>query len=370
MTKLSESDESALVTLATALVDQQRARPLVMPQENAPGYWFGGGNLVREPDGSLLLVGRYRNAGDSRRKVAAGERGLELALFRLTDSVQPPKKVASFPKSVLGVGDPDVLSIEGSALRIAANGAVELFVSSEKAGIDYPPGLEEFLKPGTGVWTIDRIAADSVDDLGDAPIAPLLESRDSRFLHVKDPLLWDPADGRQLVLFCTHPYCWTSSNSGYAELANGRVVADSARWDFFPRGTTWDVAITRVTCVCDVPRVGRFRNRNVALVFYDGGESIRQLDEHAAAVARPRGYSCEEIGGAAYIVDDNLDQVHRLSRDRPLFVSPWGTGCSRYVDVLATDDAVIATWQQAQADGSQPLVMHSLDRQTVASVLS
>ena len=35
-----------LCTFAQALVDQTAARVLVSPYENAPGYWFGGGNMV------------------------------------------------------------------------------------------------------------------------------------------------------------------------------------------------------------------------------------------------------------------------------------------------------------------------------------
>ena len=61
----------------------------------------------------------------------------------------------SFSKPELNVGDRSVLSIEGSALLFNEQG-VELFVSSEKAGIDYPAEFRSFLKPGTGVWTIER----------------------------------------------------------------------------------------------------------------------------------------------------------------------------------------------------------------------
>ena len=52
-----------------------------------------------------------------------------------------------------------------------------------------------------------------------------------------------------------------------------------------------------------------------------------------------------------------------------MFVSPYGTGCSRYVDVLVTDDAFYTTWQQSQDDLSQPLVMTKVDRNEVASLL-
>jgi hypothetical protein len=88
-------------------------------------------------------------------------------------------------------------------------------------------------------------------------------------------------------------------------------------------------------------------------------------------VKRPRGYSCEEIGGAAWIQNGDLASVERLSKHAPLFISPTGTGCSRYVDVLQTKDGrLIATWQQSQDDYSQPLVMNSLTAEEVEALLA
>jgi hypothetical protein len=59
-------------------VDQQKARIAVPPQQKSTGFWFGGGNMVEDADGRFYLVGRYRNFGDSRTGLGAGERGLEL----------------------------------------------------------------------------------------------------------------------------------------------------------------------------------------------------------------------------------------------------------------------------------------------------
>ena len=73
--------EEKLKALAVALVNQESARIIVEPQSPSPGFWFGGGNLIEDQDGRLYLVGRYRNYGDSRTGLSAGERGLELAIF-------------------------------------------------------------------------------------------------------------------------------------------------------------------------------------------------------------------------------------------------------------------------------------------------
>ena len=369
MASLESELQEPLTRFASALIDQQRARVIVPPTQPAGGFWFGGGNLVEDADGVLYVVGRYRDAGDSRTGVAAGKRGWELAIFASEDRGQSFEKLQRFGKSDLGVDGHEVLSIEGSALRWSGTG-VELFVSTEKAGIGYPSGFEEYLKPGTGVWSIERMAASTIAGLADAVPTTVVASDDPRFVHVKDPFVYETAGRDTAILFCTHPYCWTSSNTGYAIRRAGSDEFEPPVFDFFPRGVTWDVAMTRGTCVLDVPQVGAFRDRRASLLFYDGGECVRNLDEHTAAVARPRGYSCEELGGAAYITEGDFSTVERLSVCHPLFVSPHGSRCSRYVDVLKTRDGFYAAWQQSQPDGSQPLVLNVLSHDEARGLLA
>ncbi len=359
-----------LSRLAQALVDQHRGRVAVAPYGSESGFWFGGGNLVEAPDGTIYLVGRYRNPGDSRTGLTAGARGLELAIFRSDDSGRTFHKQLQFSKQDLATGEEPVLSIEGSALHWTTDGppgAVELFVSTEKAGRPYPDGLQSYLKPHTGVWTIEHLRADSIEQLDESRPTTILESHAPQFLHVKDPVVYDDADGDLVLLFCSHPFCWTSSNSGYMVRRRGETAFQPAVFDFFRRGFAWDVAMT---AVLDIPPVGRFRDHRTSLVFYDGGECVRNLAEHEAAVRRPRGYSCEELGGVAYFTDGRLDDMHRISELLPLLISPHGTGCSRYVDVLATREGMIATWQQAQPDGSQPLVSNFLTAERIEGILS
>ena len=131
-----------------------------------------------------------------------------------------------------------MLSIEGSALRWHNHG-VKLFVSSEKTGIGYPEGLEQFLKPGAGVWTIERLHATSMPELQNSAIEPLIDSARPGFLHVKDPVVYPRADGDLVLLLCTHPYCWSSSNTAYAIRHKGSHSLDDPHFVFFPRGGTW-----------------------------------------------------------------------------------------------------------------------------------
>jgi len=370
MERLPESLERKLVKLGHALIDHRRARLLVAPSQDQPGFWFGAGNLARHPrDKSLLLIGRYRDAGDSRSGLGQGARGRELALFRSTDEGQTFAKIRSWDKSDLYCGSA-VLSIEGSALRLS-RGRVEVLVATEKVH-PYPRGLTEYQKPGTGVWSIDAFAAPSVEALApQEQLRPLLCGQDPAYLHLKDPSLSPGfAPGQLLLLYCAHPFSWTSSTSGYALLeGEGPVEAHS---DFFPRGPAWDVAACRVTCRLPLPRTGAFAKLpRLSLYFYDGAECLRPLEAHRYAVARPRGHSCEELGGLAYGFDQDFPRLFRLSQLAPLFVSPEGTGSNRYVSVLAEGEGNLwATWQRSAASGAQPLFLHHLKADKVRGLLS
>lgn len=366
---LDAQKRDRLIRFGQALINQEAAHIVVAPNAEAEGYWFGGGNLAEAPNGDLYLVGRYRNAGDSRLGLAAGDRGLELAILRSTDRGKSFTKVLSMSKVDLNVDGRTVLSIEGTALRFTDDG-VELFVSTEKANIGYPTGLESYLKPNTGVWTIEHLQAPTVEALAEATIKTIITCDDPQWLHVKDPFLYEQPSGDLLVGFCTHPFCWTSSNSGYALRRHGEATFSPPVFDFFPRGFTWDVAMSRATAWLPVPRVGIFADEPMrTLIFYDGGESVRNLDEHKAAVSRPRGYSCEELGGLAVANGDGIGNIERLSPIEPLFISPNGLGTSRYVDVLTTKEGYYAIWQQSQPDRSQPLVMNFLSHADAQAIL-
>ncbi|MEP3481319.1 MAG: exo-alpha-sialidase [Fuerstiella sp.] len=354
-----------------ALIDQQKARAIVMPQESKSGFWFGGGNMILDADGHLLVVGRYRNAGDSRTGISSGTRGLELAIFR---SVQPStacedvtfEKVLSFSKPELQCGDQEVLSIEGSCLRRTESG-FQLFVSTEKANVSYPARVSSFQKPGAGVWTIDVLKAVDLAGLKQATVQACLQSEQPEHLHVKDPFFWNDGQ-RDRLGFCSHPFNWSSSNSGVVKLNDDGSIMGEADFNVVDRGTTWDVAMTRTTSVLPMPAVASGLSEWQSILFYCGGECVRELGQHATAVSRPRGYSCEEIGGTLLISDSDARGVVRISDLLPQFVSPYGTGCSRYVDVCQTPEGYFATWQQSQTDFSQPLVMNFVAHELVIQI--
>lgn len=370
MREMAERERSVLLDLLAALIDQQAARVLVPPYAALPGYWFGGGNLAAGDDGVIWLCGRYRNAGDSRTGLEAGVRGLECAILRSDDGGATFHKVCSWNKAELTQRYDKVISIEGTALYRRPDSTWEFYVSSERVR-PYPDALASYQKPGTGVWSIDLLTGAQPDTLDAATLVPVLVNRNTpEYLHVKDPVVFDASDGGTALIFCSHPYSWSSSNSGLA-IRSANAAGYSVRtWEVIGRGTTWDVAATRITSRLQVPRLGCFADAPPASVYlYDGAECLRPHAQDARAVRRPRGYSCEEIGGALVGWDAEFPQMTRLSTLQPLFVSPYGTGVSRYVDVLATTEGLLATWQQGQEDGSQPLVVHRLAWAEVERIL-
>ena len=358
-----------LTRLAQALVDQRAARVLVRPLESTDGFWFGGGNMVRLGDGSLAVVGRHRVAGDSRTGLVAGERGAQMAVYRAASFDKPFEKVLAFGKPEVAPAGKEVVSIEGTSLLIRP-GKVELYVSSEKTDL-YPDDIREYQKPGTGIWTIELMEAAGLDALAAGTARTVLASREPATVHVKDPKAYAEPDGSTTVLFCTHPFSWTCSNTAVAVRRPGNADFQITVRTLLEKGLVWDVAATRVTDRMPVPRVGRLRGLPpLSLYFYDGAECVRQLPDNAKAVRRPRGYSCEEIGGVAVGFDADFPRLHRLSVNAPLFISPAGTGCSRYVSTLVERDAIYATWQQSQDDRSQPLVGHALPMEQVERILA
>jgi hypothetical protein len=360
--------DASLVALLRELVDQERATVVVPPHAAVDGFWFGAGNAVVDPAaGTVWLVGRYRDCGDSRTGVLSGARGLELALFRSEDDGHIFEQVASWSKAELSrLGA--VTSIEGSALARRADGGWEMFVALEK-DVAYPAPVAALQKPGTGVWSIDRLTGSRPDAIDAATQAPCLAGAEPDALHVKDPVVFREGDMTHLYA-SVHPASWASSNTAWAARAGDGGAFSVRDWQFAPRGPLWDVAVTRVTHRWPVPRIGRFADLPARSVYlYDGAECMRPLDENPRAAARPRGYSCEELGGALWSPDDHPAALRRLSRWAPLFVSPYGTGCSRYLSLMRIGDQLVAMWQQGQPDGSQPLVAHRLPWARVAALL-
>jgi hypothetical protein len=325
---------------------------------------------VCDSEGRIWLSGRYRNYGDSRTGLTEGTRGFACAIFCSEDGGQEFQEIRRWTKGDLSVLE-EVVSIEGTALLPLSDGSWEFYISMEKA-VSYPEPYASYQKPGTGVWQIDRICGESPQDLQAESLTPTLVNHEwPEYLHIKDPYIISGDNGETRLGFCSHPISWASSNSGVAVRPAIGDPFQVTHWEMVSRGSVWDVAATRITGQLQVPAVGHFASTPpISLYFYDGAECLRQHDENPNAYTRPRGYSCEELGGMLYGWNDNFPRMERLSRTQPLFISPWGSGSSRYVDVLTVEEGIFAFWQQSQKDGSQPLVTHFLPIEEVERILS
>lgn len=375
MNSFSDNQKEKLQEFSLRLLDQRNCRVLVPPLGESTGFWFGGGNLLELENGKILVSGRYRNHGDARTGVGEGARGLEFAIFQADDPDAEFKKIFSVSKKDLSI-EREVISIEGGCVlpSISEPAKFELFISTEKQ-TSYPKKLINFQKTGTGVWSIDLLTGlAGIESLEPEKLVTIHHSEDPQSLHVKDPVAFRMNQSSTQLLYCHHSFSWSSSNTGLCirNDSQGETCFSMVNQNILPRGNSWDVACARITERLPVPKIGCFQDLpDLSLYFYDGAECLRQLNENAQVAKRPRGYSCEELGGLAWGWDHEFPKMEKLSVDFPLFLSPHGTGCSRYVSArLMRDGSVMATWQQARRTGSQPLVCSVLAANEVNRILS
>ena len=369
---LGQGHIDQLRELGLRLIDQHKAQILIPAQAKESGYWFGGGNIIQEEEGRILVCGRYRNAGDSRTGTGAGARGLEFAIFASNHSDHDFKKIISYSKSDLAHSS-DIVSIEGGCLlQDKKTKVTELFISTEK-NIAYPKQIINFQKPGTGVWSIDMIAGSaSVESLDISTIKTVVSTQDANTLHIKDPVATRFKNDQTELIYCNHPFSWSSSNTGLALAVNNESSFTKISDSILPRGNSWDVACARITERLPIPQIGSFINLPpLSLYLYDGAECLRPLDQNPKAAKRPRGYSCEELGGLAWGWDNEFPKIVPISTEFPLFISPHSTGCSRYASAIFLKNGdLFATWQQAQPDESQPLVSNKIENKEIERILS
>jgi len=165
-------------------------------------------------------------------------------------------------------------------------------------------------------------------------VVPLIRSDDPAHLHVKDPVfapspvssLEAAVEGR--LICCVHSFAWSEGHSGDVSVlfsADGAVqLLGPFHAPTAPLGLTWDVAAARITgwvatadCLRVLPApssVGEAMEASLVLL-YDGAETFRPQPGNERSKHRPRGYCCEELGGALIgNVHHNLDAALHLRR--------------------------------------------------------
>ncbi|MCL5408987.1 MAG: exo-alpha-sialidase [Candidatus Omnitrophica bacterium] len=363
---LEKKYQEKLIELGKLIVNQKKSKIIVEPYIKEKGCWFGGGKIRSTGDGKIYLTGRYRNTGDSRYGNLIGERGAELAVFISEDSGKTFKKIRYWNKKDLTCNGKEVISIEGSSINFEKD-KIEIYFSTEKK-ILYPEIVRKYQKQDTGIWEIDVLTGNNIEEIQSKNIKNVLFSQYPVNLHIKDPTVFQ-IKNKTYMMFCEHPFSWTCSYSGLAvkEKDNFNLISR----DILYRGYTWDVAVTRITERLPVPKLGVFKNLpDISLYFYDGAECVREHHKSEKGVKIPRGYSCEEIGGFGYGFDGKMPpEIYRLSDLFPLFYSSEGTGSSRYVSAIYDGEKIYATWQKSMEDFSQPLVMNIVDKKEIEDIL-
>ena len=381
--------EKYLVELSKEFVNQQKCKVIVAPNEDLTGFWFGAGNIVEvneEVEGikqqTLYLSGRYRNFGDSRKGLELGQRGISVALFSSTDKGTTWKLAKEWNKHELSQHlSQKILSIEGNCLYFnESTKKWEFYISSEKEK-EYPQEISEYRKPGTGIWSIDVIQSDtsSILTLNPSSIREVISTSSEDILHVKDPFVYSyfrSSDQKRItkMIFCTHPFNWSSSNCALAVRENEEDVFNYhiENDQFVGRGKCWDVSVCRITSKFDVPpllihqiksqinqqekldKEDEEKEEKYSFYYYDGAECVRELEQNKVGIIRSRGHSCEELGGL--FIQKNDGELKRISLKFPMFISPFGSGCCRYISSYALSEGVITIWQQSQNSFAQSLV--------------
>ena len=197
---LKNEQVDQLRELGLRLIDQNSAKILIPAQKQEPGFWFGGGNIIQEKNGRILICGRYRNAGDSTTGTGAGERGLEFSIFAGESTNADFSKILSFSKQDLAHSS-EIVSIEGGCLlQNTQSDKIELFISTEKK-IAYPKALINFQKPGTGVWTVDLLQGTKAESIDLNSIQTVASSGNGNTLHVKDPVAFNSSNGDTELIY-------------------------------------------------------------------------------------------------------------------------------------------------------------------------
>jgi len=178
-------------------------------------------------------------------------------------------------------------------------------------------------------------------------VVPLIRSDDPAHLHVKDPV-FVPSPERSLeaaaaaagrLVCCVHSFAWSEGHSGDVSVVFGADGVVQLRGSFraptAPLGLTWDVAAARITgwvATADCLRALRppasagEATEAPFVLLYDGAESFRPQQGNERGKQRPRGYCCEELGGALlgdmHHSPDGAPRLRRLDACRwtPLLV--------------------------------------------------
>jgi hypothetical protein len=308
------------------------------PLGDGPGWWAGApGATFDALTDTFYLVYRQRQPRELGRgiecRIAASENGIAF------------KDIWALPKSSL-----NALSLERCSLCRGLDGVWRLYLC--------------YVSVEDRRWRIGLLEADEPDAFDLERLTPLLTADDIGADGVKDPSVF--IIGRMTYLiasYATHEADLDPEqsrvrhatgdifNTGLTRSRTGAAISgDGRRFQWIgdispmtqagdPDKPAWDSYCRRIGSVLPLDRGG-------FLAFYDGGASVAE--------------NYEERTGLAITFD--LREFYSLSPDGPALVSPYSTGCLRYVDALPVGRELFYYYEMARPDGSHELRVSVVER--------
>ncbi|HLK59864.1 MAG TPA: hypothetical protein VKU00_25100 [Chthonomonadaceae bacterium] len=312
------------------------------PLDAGPGWWAGAPGATFDPvSNAFYIVYRQRMPRELGRgvecRIAVSENGISF-----TD-------IWALPKTTL-----DALSLERCSLQRGLDGVWRLFLS--------------YVSPEDKRWRIGLVEAAEPDQFDATSLTPLLTAEDVGGEGVKDPNVF--VIGRMTYLLASYatrlPELTPDAearkhqtgdiyNTGLTLSRTGAAISGDGRhfqWlgDVSPglgeaagdgkaAQPSWDAYCKRIGSLLPIEGGGY-------LAFYDGSASVAE--------------NYEEKTGLAMTFD--LRTYYSLSPQQPALVSPYASGCLRYVDVLPVGHEIFYYYELARQDGSHELRVSVVER--------
>ena len=323
-----------------SLFDPTQSNLIRAPLGNGPGWWAGAPSAAFDSQtDTFYLVYRQRQPRELGRgvecRIAASDNGISF------------KDIWALPKTNLSA-----LSIDRACLNRGLDGVWRLYIGH----------VHELDRR----WRISMMEANEPDQFDATTAIPLLTSKEVGGEGVQDPNLF--VIGRAYFLLASYATAETAptpeaeahkhasgdiyrtgltrSRTGAAISGDGKNfqwvgdISPVSRYNFPKvRDSGWDAYCRRISSLTPLDTGG-------FLAFYDGGDSFERNDE--------------ERTGLATTFD--LRTFYSLTPESPALVSPYSSGCLRYVDVVPVGNELFYYYEMAREDGAHELRVSVVER--------
>ena len=271
------------------------------PSGKGKGYWVGAPSCLYD-EGKFYLACRLRDPERRGDKffVAQSADGINLQKIWETDKEEW-----------------EANSLERGALLKTPAGRYHLYMSVEDKR--------------DGRWRIELLEEDSPSSFDVEKRRVIIHPDQVKKSWVKDPWIMFHQGKYHMFLHCLSQEGVKST----ALLTSEDGINFGWVREVLPRGEKWDSYCSRVTSVLQLPEI--------YLAFYDGARTIRENQEEKTGLAK----------------SEDLLNWERISKDKPIFTSPYGS--LRYVESLVLGNKLYLWYEYAHKCGSHELKMQKLN---------